>query len=104
MNRIDDIVRFRSLTEDDLERIVDIQLEGLVKRLAQRRMLLDVSPAAKQALAAEGYDPAFGARPLKRVIQREIADALALAILEGVYGEGDTVVVDVGDEGELVLR
>jgi ATP-dependent Clp protease ATP-binding subunit ClpB len=104
VNRIDDIVRFRSLTEDDLERIVDIQLEGLVKRLAQRRMLLDVSPAAKQALAAEGYDPAFGARPLKRVIQREIADSLALAILEGVYGEGDTVVVDVGDEGELVLR
>jgi len=104
VNRIDDIVRFRSLTEDDLERIVDIQLQGLVGRLAQRRMRLDVTPAAKQALAAEGYDPAFGARPLKRVIQREIADKLALAILEGAYGEGDTVVVDVGAEGELVLR
>ena len=95
VNRIDDIVRFRSLTEDDLGRIVDIQLEGITKRLAQRRITLDVTPAASAALAKEGYDPAFGARPLKRVIQREIADPLAIAILEGRYGEGDTVVVDV---------
>jgi ATP-dependent Clp protease ATP-binding subunit ClpB len=105
VNRIDDIVRFRSLTEDDLEHIVDIQLETLVKRLAQRRIRLEVSPDARRAIAAEGYDPAYGARPLKRVIQREIADTLALAILEGAYGEGDTVVVDAaGDEGGLVLR
>ena len=103
VNRIDDIVRFRSLTEDDLGRIVDIQLEGITKRLAQRRITLDVTPAASAALAKEGYDPAFGARPLKRVIQREIADPLAIAILEGRYGEGDTVVVDADADGALTL-
>jgi len=104
VNRIDDIVRFRSLTEDDLERIVDIQLQGLVRRLAQRRIHLEVTPEAVAAIAAEGYEPAFGARPLKRVIQRDIADKLALALLEGAYGEGDTVVVDATSEGELTLR
>ena len=104
VNRIDDIVRFRSLTEDDLERIVDIQLQGLVGRLAQRRIRLEVTPEAKRAIAGEGYEPAFGARPLKRVIQREIADTLALALLEGTYGEGDTVVVDTDADGALVLR
>ena len=103
VNRIDDIVRFRSLTEEDLGRIVDIQLEGITNRLAQRRIGLDVTPAASAALASEGYDPAFGARPLKRVIQREIADPLAIAILEGRFGEGDTVVVDVDAEGALTL-
>ena len=105
INRVDEIVRFRSLTEDDLEPIVDIQLQGLVRA---------PGPASHPArghrrghagqLADDGYDPAFGARPLKRLIQKEIGDLLALAILEGVYGEGDTVVVDVGDDGELVLR
>jgi ATP-dependent Clp protease ATP-binding subunit ClpB len=104
VNRIDDIVRFRALTEDDLERIVDIQLESLHRRLAQRRIHLEVTSAAKQALAADGYDPAFGARPLKRVIQREIGDALAMAILQGTYGEGDTVVVDADDAAAIVLR
>ncbi|HEY6531168.1 MAG TPA: AAA family ATPase [Acidimicrobiales bacterium] len=103
VNRIDDIVRFRSLTEEDLEHIVDIQLQGLVGRLAQRRIRLEVTPDAKRALATEGFDPAYGARPLKRVIQREIADKLALAILEGAYGEGDTVVVDATSDGALTL-
>jgi len=86
-----------------LGRIVDIQLEGITNRLAQRRIGLEVTPAASAALASEGYDPAFGARPLKRVIQREIADPLAIAILEGRFGEGDTVVVDVDAEGALTL-
>jgi ATP-dependent Clp protease ATP-binding subunit ClpB len=104
VNRIDDIVRFRSLTEDDLGRIVEIQLESLVRRLAQRRIALQVTPAAEKALASEGYDPAFGARPLKRVIQREIGDTLAMALLQGTYGEGDTVVVDVDDQGAITLR
>ena len=99
INRIDDIVRFRSLTEGDLEHIVGIQLAGLVDRLAQRRITLTVTPEAMHALAAEGFDPAYGARPLKRVIQRELADNLALAILEGRYGDGDTVVVDHTAEG-----
>ena len=104
VNRIDDIVRFRSLTEEDLGRIVDIQLEGITKRLAQRRITLEVTPAASAALAAEGYDPAYGARPLKRVIQREIADPLAIAILEGRFGEGDRVVVAVDADGALTIN
>jgi ATP-dependent Clp protease ATP-binding subunit ClpB len=104
VNRIDDIVRFRELTEDDLRRIVDIQLDALVRRVADRRMTLEISEAALDALAREGFDPAFGARPLKRVIQREISDRLALALLEGSYVEGDTVHVDVDAEGAVVLR
>jgi len=104
VNRIDDIVRFRALTEADLSRIVSIQLTRLVERLAARRITLVVTPAAEAHLAREGYDPAFGARPLKRVIQRAIADRLAVAILEGRYGEGDMVTVDVdGDAGQLNL-
>jgi len=104
VNRIDDIVRFRSLTEDDLGRIVEIQLEGITKRLAQRRITLEVTRAASAVLAAEGYDPAYGARPLKRVMQREIADPLAIAILEGRFGEGDTVVVNVDADGALTIN
>ena len=95
VNRIDDIVRFRPLTEADLVSIVDIQLAGLGTRLAERRLSLVVTDEAKEALAAEGFDPAFGARPLKRLIQREIGDRLALAVLEGRYIEGDTVTVDI---------
>ena len=104
INRVDDIVRFRELTEEDLRRIVDLQLHTLVQRVAARRITLLVTDAAKGVLAHEGFDPAFGARPLKRLIQREIGDTLALAILDGRFGEGDTVTVDVGDGDELVLR
>jgi ATP-dependent Clp protease ATP-binding subunit ClpB len=103
VNRIDDIVRFRELTEDDLRRIVDIQLDALVQRVADRRMTLEISEVALDALAREGFDPAFGARPLKRVIQREISDRLALALLEGRYVEGDTIHVDVDADGAVVL-
>jgi ATP-dependent Clp protease ATP-binding subunit ClpB len=100
LNRIDEIVRFRELTEDDIAKIVDIQLEGLSRRLADRRLNLEVTPAARAWLARRGYDPAFGARPLKRLIQKEISDRLALALLEGRYAEGETVKVDVGMGGE----
>jgi ATP-dependent Clp protease ATP-binding subunit ClpB len=103
INRIDEIVRFRELTEADLAQIVDIQLRGLRHRLAARRIGLEVTEAATAALAHQGYDPAFGARPLKRVIQRELADVLAVQILDGKIAEGDTVTVDAAD-GELVLR
>jgi len=99
VNRIDEIVRFRALTEADLAPIVEIQLQHLRDRLASRRITLEVTDAARAAIAAEGYDPAFGARPLKRVIQREVADRLASALLEGRVGEGSTVVVDAGDAG-----
>ncbi|HET9609280.1 MAG TPA: AAA family ATPase, partial [Acidimicrobiales bacterium] len=103
INRIDEIVRFRELSEGDLAQIVDIQLRGLRQRLAGRRIGLEVTEAATAALAHKGYDPAFGARPLKRVIQRELADVLAVQILDGKIAEGDTVTVDAVD-GELVLR
>ncbi len=103
LNRIDEIVRFRSLTEADIERIVHIQLRHLSARLAARRLGLDVSDDAAAWLARTGYDPTYGARPLKRVIQRRIADPLALALLEGRYTEGDTVRVDVAGD-ELALK
>jgi len=95
VNRIDDIVRFAALELKDLERIVDIQLAGLAGRLAERRLVLEVTPAARARIAELGYDPAFGARPLKRVIQRELGDRIALAVLEGTFAEGSTVLVDV---------
>jgi ATP-dependent Clp protease ATP-binding subunit ClpB len=103
LNRIDEIVRFRSLTEADIERIVVIQLRHLRDRLGQRRLGLEVSDEAAAWLARTGYDPVYGARPLKRVIQRHIADPLALALLEGRYAEGDTVRVDVAGD-DLVLK
>jgi ATP-dependent Clp protease ATP-binding subunit ClpB len=103
INRIDEIVRFRELSEDDLGHIVEIQLRGLRDRLAARRIDLEVTDAATVALAHQGYDPSFGARPLKRVIQRELADKLAMLLLDGKIGEGDTVTVDAVD-GALVLR
>ncbi len=99
INRVDDIVRFNPLNEENLTSIVDIQLRHLEDRLAERRLSLHVSDAAKVKLAAIGYDPAFGARPLKRVIQKEVADRVALAILDGELAEGAKVEVDVvGDE------
>ncbi|MBV9663613.1 MAG: AAA family ATPase [Actinobacteria bacterium] len=103
INRIDEIVRFRTLTQDDIAVIVDIQLRSLRGRLAERRLELEVTPEAHAWLAAKGYDPAYGARPLKRLIQREISDPLALALLEGRYTEGSTVTVDVAGD-DLVLK
>jgi ATP-dependent Clp protease ATP-binding subunit ClpB len=95
LNRIDDIVRFRTLSESDISAIVAIQLAGLERRLASRRLSLVVTDEAVAWLGHRGYDPAYGARPLRRLIQREIADRLALALLEGNYSEGSTVTVDV---------
>jgi ATP-dependent Clp protease ATP-binding subunit ClpB len=95
INRIDDIVRFDALTREDLVEIVDIQLDILDRRLAERRLSLEVTPEARRLLAEMGYDPAYGARPLKRVIQRSLGDRLAMALLEGEFVEGDEVAVDV---------
>jgi ATP-dependent Clp protease ATP-binding subunit ClpB len=103
VNRIDDIVRFRPLTEEDLAVIVGIQLGRLRTRLAERRLSLEVTPAAEELLARLGYDPDYGARPLRRVIQREVEDRLALALLDGRYPEGSTVVVDA-ERGTVALR
>ena len=103
VNRIDEIVRFRSLEQADLGAIVDIQLEHLIERMASRRITLAVTPRARLVLAEKGYDPDFGARPLKRLIQKTIADAAALLILEGKVAEGGSVVVDAID-GEFTVR
>jgi len=103
VNRIDEIVRFRPLGREDLFAIVGIQLGQLSGRLEDRRMAIEFTPEAEMWLGDQGYDPDFGARPLRRVIQREIGDPLSLAILAGRYGEGDTVKVEVED-GQLVLR
>jgi ATP-dependent Clp protease ATP-binding subunit ClpB len=99
LNRIDEVVIFRPLGREELARIVDIQLGHLRRRLADRRIALEVTEAARALLAREGYDPTFGARPLKRTIQRLVQDPLALKLLEHEFSEGDTVTVDAqGDQ------
>ena len=103
VNRIDEIVRFRSLTEEDLGQIVEIQLEHLVQRMADRRITLQVTPAARLWLATRGFDASFGARPLKRLIQREIADKSAVLILEGSVADDGAIKVDELN-GELVVQ
>jgi len=102
VNRIDEIVSFRTLDREDLGAIVDIQLKHLVARMADRRVTLDVSVEAKEVLADRGFDPDFGVRPLKRLIQREIADRAAVLILEGKAGEDSTIHVTARD-GELLV-
>jgi ATP-dependent Clp protease ATP-binding subunit ClpB len=99
LNRVDDIIVFRQLSREDLVRIVDLQLERLEHMLAQRHLHLEVTPEAKALIAAEGYDPVYGARPLKRVIQRRLQNPIALELLEGNFHEGDTIrVARKGDE------
>lgn len=95
LNRIDEIVLFHSLSREHLKHIVEIQVAGLLNRLADRHITIELSDAAKEYLVREGYDTAYGARPLKRTIQRLILDPLALQILEGKFSDGNTVVVDV---------
>ena len=95
LNRVDDVIVFSRLTRDQIRQIVDIQLEQLKRRLGDRRISLELSDQAKDHLAAEGYDPVYGARPLKRMIQRLVADPLALKLLAGEFGDGDTIVVDL---------
>jgi ATP-dependent Clp protease ATP-binding subunit ClpB len=102
INRIDEIIVFHQITRDQMKRIVEIQVKRILPRLAERHITLTVSDAAKDRLAQEGYDPQFGARPLKRVIQREVENRVARAILDGTIHEGDTVDIDVQD-GKLVL-
>ncbi|GIK40644.1 MAG: chaperone protein ClpB [Chloroflexota bacterium] len=103
LNRIDDIIMFHGLSRSDLARIVDIQLAHLRRLLAERKITLELTEAAKLHLAEIGYDPTFGARPLKRVIQRELQDPLALRLLQGEFKEGDAIRVDF-KEGSLVFE
>ncbi|MGZ4263443.1 MAG: AAA family ATPase, partial [Solirubrobacteraceae bacterium] len=103
INRLDDIVEFHSLSRDQIGEIVDLQVERLVKRVREREIEVELTDTARTLLGNLGYDPTYGARPLKRVIQKRLVDRLALAILEGRFVAGDTVVVDAAD-GELVLE
>src|SRR5690606_21697410 len=103
LNRVDDIIVFRPLTKENLRRIVELQLERVRALLADRRIRLEVTEEAEDLIAEEGYDPAFGARPLKRAIQRLVQNPLALRILEGEFEEGDTVRV-VRRDGALAFE
>jgi ATP-dependent Clp protease ATP-binding subunit ClpB len=103
VNRIDEVVVFDALTREDIERIVEIQMRGLRARLGERKLQIELTDDAVKYVANAGYDPTFGARPLKRLIQREIQDPLALLLLSGEVREGDTVVVEAGGDG-LSLR
>jgi len=104
LNRVDDLVIFHSLSLEQIAEIVEIQLRKVRERLAERKIELVVEPAAVERIALDGFDPVYGARPLKRVIQREIVDAVARALIEGRVGEGDSVRVDIGETGEIEVR
>ncbi|MBL8962312.1 MAG: AAA family ATPase, partial [Gemmatimonadetes bacterium] len=104
LNRVDDTVIFRPLGREHIDRIVDLQLERLRALLADRKLTLELSAEARAVLVDEGYDPAFGARPLKRTIQRLVQNPLALAILEGKFSEGDAIRATVGAGDTLVFE
>jgi ATP-dependent Clp protease ATP-binding subunit ClpB len=104
LNRIDEIVVFHRLDESHIERIVGLQVEQLRERLAERDLGLEITEAAQSHLAHVGYDPDFGARPLKRVLQREVSDPIALALLKGEFRDGDVVVVDASPDGQLTFN
>ncbi|MCP4227118.1 MAG: hypothetical protein GY773_27555, partial [Actinomycetia bacterium] len=103
LNRIDEILVFHRLSRQHLAQIVAMQATQLLGRLAGRKITLEITEAATDWLAEEGYDPTFGARPLKRLLQTAVADPLAMAVLEGEFREGDTVIADGTPEG-IVLR
>ncbi|HVE69319.1 MAG TPA: AAA family ATPase, partial [Solirubrobacteraceae bacterium] len=102
VNRLDDIVEFASLSREQLGEIVELQVERLIARVRERGIEVELTAAARELLGDLGYDPTYGARPLKRVIQKRLVDRLALAVLEGEFAEGETVRVDAA-EGELVF-
>jgi len=104
LNRVDDIIIFRPLGKAEIEHIIDLQLKRLEQLLADRKLTLELTPQAREVLATEGYDPAFGARPLKRAIQRLLQNPLALAVLEGRFTEGDHIIVERDPKGELTFR
>ena len=99
LNRLDDVIIFDALSTAELTQIVDLQVDRLARRLADRRLTLTVTPAAREWLALTGYDPVYGARPLRRLVQSAIGDQLARALLAGEILDGHEVVVDVDDQG-----
>ncbi|HEX5580204.1 MAG TPA: ATP-dependent chaperone ClpB [Gemmatimonadaceae bacterium] len=104
LNRVDDIVVFHPLGERQLERIVELQLGRLRRLLEDRKITLRLTPEAQRLIATEGYDPAFGARPIKRAVQRLLQNPLAMAVLEGRFNDGDTILADAGPDGELTFE
>jgi ATP-dependent Clp protease ATP-binding subunit ClpB len=104
INRIDEVIIFEPLTRESIGRIVDIQVRLLSQRLRQRNIELDLTPTAKHRLIDEGYDPQYGARPLKRVIQKQLLDPIALRLLRGEFREGDMIRVDADAERFLFSR
>jgi ATP-dependent Clp protease ATP-binding subunit ClpB len=105
LNRVDEVVIYHALPLDQIKKIVDIQIKLLQKRLEEMHIVLEVTDKAREYLAQEGYDPALGARPLKRTIQRKIQDPLALMLLEGKFIAGNTVLVELSITGEgLVIK
>jgi ATP-dependent Clp protease ATP-binding subunit ClpB len=104
LNRVDDIIFFHALGREDIRQIIDIQLRTLLRRLEDRKIHLELTDRARDVIIEEGYDPVYGARPLKRTLQRRVLDPLALAVLGGEFGEGDTVTVDAGAGGLALQR
>ncbi|MEO6331768.1 MAG: AAA family ATPase, partial [Gemmatimonadaceae bacterium] len=101
LNRVDDVIVFRPLGAAELDSIIDLQLDRLHKLLSDRKLTLELTPDAKKLVAAEGFDPAYGARPLKRSIQRMLQDPLAMAVLEGRFAAGDHILATVGEGGKI---
>jgi ATP-dependent Clp protease ATP-binding subunit ClpB len=104
LNRIDEVMIFHPLSREHTKAIIDVQLRSLTKRLADRKIRVELTERAKDFLVEEGYDPIYGARPLKRTIQKRVLDPLAVAVLEGQFGEGDQVTVDAGPDGLTFTR
>jgi ATP-dependent Clp protease ATP-binding subunit ClpB len=104
LNRVDDIIFFHALRREDIRHIIDIQMKALLRRLEDRKLQIELSDRARDLVIEEGYDPVYGARPLRRVLQRRLLDPLALAVLEGRFHEGDIVQVDAGNEGLVLNR
>jgi len=103
LNRIDDIIMFRALTLEDINSIIDIQLSLIQKRLQDRKLSIELTDAAKKYIATQSYSPVYGARPLKRSLQKIILDPLALEILAGKFVEGDHIIISLSQEGEITL-
>jgi ATP-dependent Clp protease ATP-binding subunit ClpB len=104
INRVDEVIFFHPLGLEHMKTIIDIQLRGLLKRLSDRKIRVELTEAAKGFLVAEGYDPMYGARPLKRTIQRRVLDPLAMRVLEGEFREGDLAVVDLRASGLVIEK
>ena len=104
LNRIDDIITFRSLAIDDIDRIIDIQIDLIQKRLKDRKLTIELTENSKKYIAKTGYSPLYGARPLKRALQKLLLDTLAMGILEGKFAEGEHIIVDAKENGEMIFK